>query len=222
MHESIAWEHHFARFFLLHDGVVGCYFLYTLSAEVDVEHAHLSQKRLYVSHHHAEFSASERESHVRSYDVCSHIVCVVFRHHARRNVDADHFCLRRIDVFHHRCESSSERFVEPGAEESIDYERIFSESRRLKFLRYLGEPFEIAHLFQSFAVLFTVRRQPSGSVEEIHIDRVMLRSEHPCHRKGIATIVSRSRKHYDRSACLPRVNDGIGKHSRSPLHQVDG
>ena len=98
MGEGVAPEQSRTDVALFKHGVVGVNLGDALLAQPDVEHAEVADERLVLGKEHAQLLMLQRQCHVGSDDVRTYIICIVLGHQARRDVDADDFGRRGIDV----------------------------------------------------------------------------------------------------------------------------
>jgi len=88
-------------------------------------------------------------------DVRTYVECVVLAHKSRRNVDRYNGGGRCVDVFHYGSETSGERFVESGAEQTVNHHVGLGERRRSELACHLVEV-NLVHQLHKLLVGLTV------------------------------------------------------------------
>ena len=89
-------------------------------------------------------------------DVGTDVVGVVFRHQARRYVDADNLGRRGIDIFHQRGKATCQRLVQTRSEESVNHHHVRFQLGWVEFLNHLHKLLQLLHLLQPLLVGSTV------------------------------------------------------------------
>ena len=181
----------------------------------------MSDEDLILGEEEGELLLLERQCEVCLDDIGPHVVGVVFCHQTRRHVNADNLGGAGVDVFHQRCETASQWFVQAGTEQTIYHQHILFQKGRLKLLNNLNQGLRTFFL-QALFVDGTVLREMAGYVEEVGCHIVIPVDEHSGNSQCITAVIARSGKDDDGRRAAPMVGNGLGQRLSCPLHQIDG
>ena len=98
----------------------------------DVKYFQMPQVLLVVCHQHAELFLLKGKSLVSPDNVGVDVVGIIFSHQSRRNVDTYHLGSTLVDVFYHSSKTSSQRFVQSAAKETVNHKRTCFELWRIE------------------------------------------------------------------------------------------
>ena len=116
--------------FTLQQLIVRTDFFYGLFAQADVQQVPLAHELLVLGKEESQLGQLQAERYIGADDVCPYIICILFAHQSRRDVDGDYLRGRGINVLHYCGKTTAQRLVEPAAEESVHYYRLFRQHRR--------------------------------------------------------------------------------------------